>query len=172
MLKMINFRSTRLQDLGQIQQIEKEYYEGFSCPEEILKSWLEQLSDNFIVAEENGKIIAFIFSEYLDEIKAIPFIHALEHRENGKFVYISEIGILDEYRNTDALQQLFDKLIEKSKRDNCEKIIWLTGQKQKHDKIETNLLLKNNFTKTKNIKNWEAYPDHFVDDHWLWEKQL
>lgn len=130
------------------------------------------MSENFIVAEENGKIIGFIFFEYLDQIQAIPFVHELMHKRNGKFAYISEVGILDKYRDMGILQQLFKKLVEKARKDNCEKIIWLTGQEHKHDKIEINLLLQNSFTKTKNIQKWEAHPGHFVDDHWIWEKQL
>lgn len=169
---MINFRAAKLGDIKQIQEIEKEYYEGFSCPKETLKSWIKQLPKHFIVAEENRKIVGFIFFEYFNEIKAVPFTHQLVHKERGKFVYVSEIGILDEYQKTNAPQQLFKKLIEKVKKDNCEKVIWLAGQKNKHDQIEINLLLRNGFTKTKNIKHWEVYPNHFVNDHWLWEKQL
>lgn len=169
---MVNFRLAKFQDIEQIQQVEKEYYERFSCPRKILKSWIRQLPENFIVAEEGVKVIAFIFFEYLDEIKAVPFVHEIAHKENGKFVYISEVGILDEYKNTNILQELFEKIIEKARKDNCEKIIWLTGQQHKHDKNELNLLLQNKFVKTKNVKHWEAYSGHFVDDHWIWEKVI
>ncbi len=132
---MAVLRQAKLRDVEQIQQVEKEYYEGFSCPREILESWIKQLSENFIVEEEGNRIMAFIFFEYFSEIKAIPFIHELEHIADGKYVYISEIGISDGFRNSDVLQKLLDKVIEKSKSDGCKAVIWLTGSENKHDKI-------------------------------------
>ncbi len=167
---MIKFKLVKLQDINQIQQIEKEYYEGFCCPEKILKSWIEQLPENFIVAEKNKRLIGFIFFEYFDKIKAVPFIHEIKHKENGKFAYVSEVGILNGHKH--ILRQLLKKAMEKSRKAGCKKMLWLTGQKHKHDKIEMDLLLQNNFTKVKNVKRWEAHPNHFVSDHWLWEKQL
>jgi len=169
---MITFRSTNLKDIEQIQKIEKEYYEGFMCPKDILKSWIKELPENFIVAEEDNKIFGFIFFEYLNEIKAIPFVHKLEHKPNGKYVYISEVGISKRSEDSDILQRLFEKVIEKSKNDGCKMIIWLTGFKSKHDKIETNILLNNGFAKKENVKYWEAYPNFFVDDHYLWTKKI
>lgn len=169
---MISFRSAKLQDIKQIQQIEKEYYEGFNCPEETLKNWIQNLPDNFIVAEMDNKIVGFVFFEYLSEIKAITFVHKLEHKKDGKFVYISEVGVLNEFQKSDILQKLFDKLVEKSKKDNCKMVIWLTGSKSKHDKIESKILLSNGFTKKQNVKHWEAYPNYFVDNHYIWIKEI
>lgn len=168
---MVNFRSAKLQDIKQIQKIEKEYYEDFSCPEETLKNWIQKLSENFIVAEIGEKISGFIFFEYLNKLKNIPFVHKLEHKSNGKYVYISEVGISDEFQNSDILQKLFDKLIKKSKKDGCKMVIWLTGSKSKHDKIESKILLNNNFRKKENVKHWEVYPNYFVDDHHIWIKE-
>ena len=169
---MVNFRSAKLQDIKQIQQIEKEYYEGFNCPEDTLKNWIKNLPENFIVAEIDYRIVGFVFFEYLDEIKAIPFIHKLEHNPSGKYVYISEVGILDEFQNSDILQKLLDKIIEKSKKDGCKMVIWLTGSKRKHDKIESKILLANGFIKKQNVKHWEAYRGYFVDDHYIWTKEI
>jgi N-acetylglutamate synthase-like GNAT family acetyltransferase len=167
---MLVFRSAKLGDIEDIQRIEREYYEGFSCSKHELINWIGNLSENFIVAEKDLKIIGFIFFEYLDEIKAIPFIHKLEHKKKGKYAYLSEIGVFDNHE--EVLQQLFERMIEKAKKDGCEKVIWLTGQKHKHDKIETNILIKNKFIKLKQISKWEAFPDHYVSDHWLYKKVL
>ena len=169
---MTNIRSAKLKDIKQIQKIEKEYYEGFKCPIEILKNWIGNLNENFMVAEEGKKIIGFIFFEYLNEIKAIPFVHKLEHKKNGKFVYISEIGILNEFQDSNILQQLFNQLLDKAKQDDCKSIIWLTGSKHKHDEIESEILRDNNFIKKENVKNWEAYPNYYVNNHYIWTKQI
>ena len=48
----------------------------------------------------------------------------------------------------------------------------ITGTKSKHDKIESKILLNNKFVKGENVKNWEAYPDHFIDDHYIWTKDI
>ena len=101
------FRSAKLEDIKQIQDIERGYYEGFNCPLETLKDWIKNLPENFIVAEQNKKIIGFIFFEYLNEVKAVPFIHTLEHKKDGKFAYISEVGVLE--RCNTVLQQLFSR---------------------------------------------------------------
>ncbi|VVB61064.1 Acetyltransferase (GNAT) family protein [uncultured archaeon] len=169
---MVILRQAKLRDIEQIQQVEKEYYEGFNCPRKTLELWIEKLPENFIIAEEGDQIIAFIFFEYFNEIKAVPFIHEPEHYADGKYVYISEIGIVDEFRGSDILHKLLDRVIEKSKNDGCKAIIWLTGSKSKHDKIEANILRSNKFTRKKNIKHWEAYPNYFVDDHYIWIKDL
>jgi N-acetylglutamate synthase-like GNAT family acetyltransferase len=169
---MSTFRPAKLQDIMQIQKIEKEYYEGLSCPKEILKSWIEKLPKNFIVAEENGRIAAFIFFERLNKIKAMPFVHNVAHSPKGEYVYISEIGISGKSKDCGLLQELLEKAIEKSKRDKCKAIIWVTGSKSKHDKIEMSILRNNGFVKKENAKRWEAYPGHFVGDHHIWIKKL
>ncbi len=169
---MLNLRQARPQDIEQIHQMERDYYEGFTCPQEMLNSWIRALPENFIVAEENGRMAGFVFFEYLDEIKALSFVHESEHKKNGRFVYVSDVGIDDEFKNTDVLQKLFDKLIEKSKNDGCKTVVWLTGSKSAHDRIESKFLEKNGFTKHENVKRWEAYPGLFVDDHFIWTKEI
>jgi len=165
---MVVFRQARLGDVKAIQMIENEYYEGFSCPEEQLIEWIARLSGNFIVAEEGSNVVGFIFFEYLDKAEALPFIHKLAHRKGGRYAYISEIGALDLHKG--VLQQLFEKALEKAKKDGCEKMIWLTGHRCKHDKMEAEVLLRNKFAKTKQVPGWEARPGRFVSDHWLHEK--
>jgi len=94
----------------------------------------------------------------------------VEHVMNGKFVYISEIGILDIHK--EYLFRLVEKMVEKAKKDGCDKAIWLTSQKEKHDKIELQVLKQFKFVKLKQVFHWEVYPNHFLSDHWLYEKVL
>lgn len=137
-----------------------------------MKQWIKNLAENFIVAEIDNRIIGFLFFEYYDMMKEIPFAHLLEHKRNGQSVYISDIGISDEFQNSDILQRLFDKLFEKSEKDGCKKVVWLTGERCKHDKIELKVLLKNNFIRKKRVKNWEAHPGYFVEDHYIWTREI
>jgi hypothetical protein len=169
---MIKFRNARAGDIFQIMEIEKEYYEGYSCPENIIRDWIKNLSKNFIIAELENMIVGFIFFEYTNEFKAFPFVHNLLHKKGAKYVYVSDIGILNEFKNSDVLQKLFSELIKRSKKDKCKSIIWITGTKLSHDKIESKLLFNNNFVKEDKIMNWEAYPNHFVNDHYIWTREL
>lgn len=170
---MLNLRHAGPQDIEQIRQMEMGYYGGIACPDETLKNWIQNLSENFIVAEENAGLVGFIFFEYLDEIKALPFVHESEHKKTGTVVYVSDMGIADEYQNsTGVLQKLFDKLVEKSRSDGCKIVVWVTGSKSTHDKIESKFLEKNGFAKRENVKRWEAYPGLLVDDHFIWTKEI
>ena len=55
---MIKIRTANSKDLSQIQQIEREYYEGFSCPPAILREWIQNLPENFLVVEVDGRVPA------------------------------------------------------------------------------------------------------------------
>ncbi len=168
----MHLRSAELQDIGSLLKIEEEFYEGSCCPEKTLRQWIVGLPQNFIVAEERGRIVGFVFFEYFDKIKTVPFVHQLEHDKNGKYVYVSDIGILDEFQGSGVLQMLFRELVNRAKGDGCRTVLWLTGSIGKHDKIELELLQKNKFTKRQKVKNWEAYPNCFVNDHAIWTKRI
>ncbi|UCG95016.1 MAG: hypothetical protein JSV92_03135 [archaeon] len=166
---MFIFRPAQLQDIEGIQNVEKKFYEGYVCPKGIIKSWIKNLSENFIVAERNGKIFGFIFFEYLDKREALPFVHEIEHKKNGKYAYVSDVGVLG--KNTVLLQELLYRLIEKSKKDGCLELVWITGSPEdRWHKLEVELLLKNGFEKKEKIEKWDAYPGHFVSNHYLWIK--
>ena len=167
---MINIRPASLNDIEQIQHIEKEYYEGYSCPEDTLKSWISQHSESFFIAEKDGKLVGFLFFEYLNQPEALPFVHELRHNAGGKYCYVSEIGVIGWDKG--VAQQLFDAMLEKAKQDGCEKIIWLTGIEMMHDKMELELLENNGFKQTTTVSKWEAFPDHFVSDHSIWDKSI
>jgi hypothetical protein len=169
---MVHIRPAKMQDVADIQAIEKQYYEGFSCPEATIKHWIENLPENFFVAVSDNRVVAFLFFEYLHEIKAIPFVHEIEHSEDGKYVYVSEVGILDEFIESDILQTLFEAMKRKATSANCEGIVWLTGSKSKHDQIEKSILAGNSFVKKESVQNWEAYPNHHVNDHYIWYSDI
>ena len=170
---MMRIRPAKIQDIKAIQEIEQQYYEGFSCPTDVLEKWIQNSTGNFLVAEDsNNRVVAFLFFEYLDEIRAIPFIHEPTHSENDKYAYISEVGVLDRYLKSEILQTLFDSMKRKTTLDDCHGIVWLTGSKRKHDQTEQNILADNSFVKQEQIKDWEAYPNHHVNDHYLWYKNI
>lgn len=169
---MACLRPATLRDIPQIQRVEEEYYEGFHCPEGVLREWIAGAPQNFIIAVEAGKVAGFIFFEYLDSIRPLPFVHNLEHDRNGKFAYVSEIGVLEKFRNSCILQRLVGRLVEKSKSDGCKAIAWLTGSKARHDMLESGLMLEYGFRRLKRIKGWEAFPDRFVDDHCIWTREI
>ena len=168
---MVSIRQASLQDIPQIQAVEREYYDGFSCPEDILSDWIMGSPENFLVAEDGGRVVGFLFFEYLNEARALPFVHKLEGQK-GAYAYVSEVGVLDEFQDSDVLQRLFEKMAGKSGFHHCKAIVWLTGSKSRHDRLEKMLLLKNGFRKKENASHWEAFPGFFVDDHWIWAKEI
>lgn len=169
----MKFRKATISDIYQIQAIEEDFYEGFKLPQTVLRYWINNLSENFLVAEDGGKLVGCIFWEQLKEIKAIPYFHRSYdfHKSGGKYAYISEVGVLD--KNADLLQQLFNKVVKSAKKNNIKAIIWLTGMDKKgHDAIERGLLEKNGFEKFKKVKRWEYSPGKFSENHWIFVKEL
>lgn len=170
----IKFRRAKIEDIKSIQEIEKEYCEGFSLNENILKGWIEKLADNFILAEDKeGRILGFIFAEYLRKPSALPFLHDVSktHVQYGVYLYVTEIGISDKM-GVDLMKDLFKKVVDKAREDKVKFAIWLTGGKGKHDKKELEVLKREGFKKKELVKNWEAYPGFFVSDHSLWIKNI
>jgi len=157
-------------DIKAIRKIEKEYYEGYSCPEDILRSWIRKSKGNFLIAkDEKSRPIAFLFFERTNQLKPLPFIHKPQ-KQFGKYIYISEIGILNGYKKTQILEKLFQELLSRMRDEKG--IIWVTGSKSKHDKFELKLIKRYKFKRLKRITRWEVYPNHFVNDHWVWSKKL
>jgi hypothetical protein len=154
-------------DIMRIQEIEREYYDGFYCPEGILESWIG--TGRFLLAEEGGDILGFMFFEYVNKPESLPFIHKPLRNTMGRYCYISEAGTSV---GPGILHGLLESVIRKSKGNGCRAVVWLAGSKARHDMIETDLLLKESFMKIKKAKHWEASPGHFVDDHHIWMKSI
>jgi len=166
----MKIRKAQQRDFKNIQTIEKEYYQGYSCPEIVLRNWIKSGRANFLVAEDTSeKLSAFLFLEAIKAVKSLPFIHKSQNK-SGEYLYASEIGILNKYTRTNLLNDLFKKLLKQNKEKKG--VVWVTGGKSKHDKVELRLLKKEGFKRLKRIARWEAYPNYFVNNHWIWFKRL
>jgi hypothetical protein len=169
----MEFRKALISDISQIQAIEEDFYGGFKLPEAVLRDWIENLRENFIVAEDDGKLTGCIFWEQLGEIRAIPYLHQSEdfHQPKGEYFYISEVGVLN--KDADLLQSLFDLVIEAGKKKKIKGIIWVTGMDEEgHDAMERGLIEKNGFGKFKHAGQWEYAPGKFSEAHWIFLKKL
>lgn len=158
-------REANISDLKQIIELEKEYYEEYSISEELLAKWIE--NENFFVIEENSKIVGSIYFEFLNEIKDLPWCHE-PIKGLGKYIYISEIAVDSKNR----VPILFSQVLKVAEENNCEAVIWLTGEKSNHDKIEQEFLKTNDFKIFKPVENWECAPGQFIHDHSLWVKEI
>lgn len=158
-------RKANKSDSKQIITLEKEYYDGYSISQEFLIKWIE--NGNFFVIEENSKVVGSIYFEFLDEIKDLPWCHE-PIKGTGKYAYISEIAV----DCKDRIPILFSEVLRVAKENNCEGVVWLTGEKSNHDKTEQNFLKANNFKVFKRVENWECAPGYFIRDHSLWLKEL
>ncbi len=119
------------------------------------------------MSEENSKVVGSIYFEFLDEIKNLPWYHE-PTIEKGEYVYISEITVDSKIR----IPELFNQVVKLAKENDCHEIIWLTGEKHNHDRIEQEFLKKNDFSIFKRVENWECSPGYFVHDHSLWLKKI
>ncbi|MFA5349095.1 MAG: GNAT family N-acetyltransferase [Candidatus Paceibacterota bacterium] len=158
-------RKALISDIEQIIKLEKKYYDRYSISEELLSRWIN--NDNFFVIDDNSKIIGSIYFEFLDEIEALPWYHE-PINSLGDYAYISEIAV----DSKDAMSLLFGKVLETSREKHCKAIIWLTGEKSNHDKLEKAFLSTNNFAIFKKVDNWECAPNYFIHDHSLWINKL
>jgi len=158
-------REANISDLKQIIELEKEYYKGYSISEELLAKWIE--NGNFSVIEENSKIVGSIYFEFLNEIKDLPWCHE-SIKGLGKYIYISEIAVDSKNR----VPILFNQVLKVAEENNCKAVIWLTGEKSNHDKIEQEFLKTNDFKIFKPVENWECAPGQFIHDHSLWVKEI
>jgi len=170
----MKIRIAKEEDIGELHKIDKEYY-GSETPLKILKNWFDTFPEGFLIAEDKGKIIAYIFVELLDKHKVISFIHDAKntHIDNGKYMNVSGLGVSDEYKNTDTGKKLLEAIFKLAKSKKCKQILFITGESENgHDKYERDLISKENFIKEKHIEKWEANPNYFVTDHWMWIKNL
>lgn len=158
-------RIASLVDIDQIKKLEINYYEGHHISERILVKWVK--NGNFFVIEENSKIVGSIYFEFLDETKDLPWEHE-PIKELGKYIYISEIAV----DSIDRIVILFKEVLKAAKENKCEAIIWITGEKSKHDKIEQEFLKSNDFEMYSNVEEWECTPGRLIQDHSLWLKKL
>lgn len=168
----MEIRKIKETDLRKIGGIDRDFYEGYQTPFEVLANWVEIFPEGFIVAEENNDIVAYIFVELFGKIKAVPFIHdaKITHSQKGKYLYVSGFGVRNGFEKAGEI--LMEHIIEFAKSKKCRAIIWVTGEKMKHDIYEKQLIEKFGFIKKQIIEKWESHPNRFVSDHAVWIKNL
>ena len=159
-------RKASLVDIDQIRKLEMNYYDGHHISERILVKWVK--NGNYFVIEEESRIVGSVYFEFLDEIKDLPWEHEPIREESGKYIYISEIAVDSE----DRILILLNEVLKSAKENKCRAVIWLTGEKAKHDKIEQEFLKSNGFEKYKEVESWECAPGRFIHDHSLWLKKI
>ncbi len=159
-------RPVRAIDVKQIQELEESYYDGYFISEAVLSSWIKD--GNFFVIEENSKIVGSIYFEFLNEIRDLPWEHQPINNKTGKYIYISEIAV----DSIERIDGLFTEVLKAAKGAKCKAILWLTGEKSKHDKFEKEFLAKNNFRNPQKVEKWECSPGYFIHDHSIWIKEF
>ena len=159
----IMLRKANPNDIDKIVELEKDYYDGYSISKNILENWIR--TGRYHVVEKDGIVIGSIYFEFLQEIKDLPWEHnAVDEEPN--YVYISEIAV----RSEDVLQELFSKVLEVAQEHSTKAILWLTGEKSKHDHIEQRFLKSNGFKLKQHVEKWDCAPGYFLDDHNIWIK--
>jgi len=158
-------RKANPSDVDEIIELEKDYYDSYSISKDVLAKWIG--TGRYYVVEKDGIVIGSIYFEFLQEIKDLPWEHETMDEEPN-YVYISEIAVKSE----DVIQELFSKVLEAAREHNVKAILWLTGEKAKHDRIEQRFLESNDFVLKQHIEKWECAPGYFIGDHNIWIKKL
>jgi len=158
-------RRARQSDVDKIVELEKGYYDGYFISKNILAEWIK--TGRYYVVERDSVVTGSIYFEFLEDVKDLPWEHeAVDEKPN--YVYISEIAVKTE----DVLQELFSKVLKVAKEQNVKAILWLTGEKAKHDKIEQRFLKSNGFKVKQHVDEWECAPGYFISDHNIWIKKI
>jgi N-acetylglutamate synthase-like GNAT family acetyltransferase len=152
-------------DVNKIVELEKSYYDGYCISKNILIEWIK--TGRFYVIEDGSDIAGSIYFEFLSEIKDLPWEHGPVDEESN-YVYISEVAVKSE----DVLSELLSKVLEVAREHNVKAVLWLTGERAKHDKIEQRFISSNGFELKQRVKKWECAPNHFLSDHNIWIKPL
>jgi len=158
-------RKANQNDVDKIIKLEKYYYDGYSISENVLEKWIK--TGRYYVIEKDGIVIGSIYFEFLKEIRDLPWEHETVNEEPN-YVYISEIAVKSE----NILKELFSKVLESAREHNVKSILWLTGEKSKHDHIEQKFLKSNGFKLKQHVEKWECAPGYFISDHNIWELNL
>lgn len=158
-------RKAEPSDADNIISLEKSYYDGYSIGKDALLAWIK--TGRYWVLEENGAVVGSIYFEFLDEIKDLPWVHGPVD-ETPNYIYISEVAAESE----NILPALFSKVLETAREHGVKAVLWLTGEKAKHDRVEQRFLKANGFELEQNIKKWECAPGIFLSDHSIWIKRL
>jgi len=158
-------RKAKPSDVDKIIELEKIYYERFSISKNVLTEWTK--TGRYYVIEKDGSIIGSIYFEFLKEVRDLPWEHKPVDEEPN-YIYISEIAVKSE----DVLKELFSKVLEAALKNNVKAILWLTGEKGKHDKIEKSFLKSNGFILQQHVDKWECAPGYFITDHSIWVKEV
>jgi len=161
----MTLRKANPKDADKIVELEKNYYDGYSISKNVLTEWLG--TGRYYVIEKNGIVIGSMYFEFVKEIKDLPWEHEAVDEEPN-YVYISEIAVKSE----DVIKELFSKVVEIASERDCKGILWLTGEKSKHDQIEQRFLKSNGFELKQHVEKWECSPGYFIRDHNIWIKKL
>jgi N-acetylglutamate synthase-like GNAT family acetyltransferase len=158
-------RKAKSGDADKIIELEKSYYDGYSISKNVLVGWTK--TGRYYIVEKDGAVVGSIYFEFLSEIKDLPW----EHKpidEEPNYVYISEVAVKSE----DVIPKLFSKVLEAAQKRSVKAVLWLTGEKARHDQIEQNFLKSNGFELKQRVKKWECSPDYFISDHNIWIKKI
>jgi len=169
----ISVRPTKLEDMDEIMQIEKEVY-GAAVTRETFESLVKVFPEGFLVAEDlkKHKIAGYIGFERIDEIKAIPYVHEVHmfHTAEGKNAYLEAFGVAIKYQKKGVGELLYKSAIDKAKCIGCKTFVVLCNKEDPEDQYEISLLLHFKFVERMK-KDWEIYPGHYRP-HSIWVKML
>lgn len=141
-MKSITFRKANLSDIYAIMDIERDsFHFNIVEKEEVFRSRIETYNDGFYVAILTNKIIGYVSSElweYVESYNHDRFLldHNINkyHNTSGRELYISSLGLLNQYRGQGYGSRLFNYIIDIHK-DKIDSTILLVSHEFKKAKL-------------------------------------
>ncbi|MDU4660891.1 MAG: GNAT family N-acetyltransferase [Clostridium butyricum] len=114
----MNIRLATKEDLNEIIKIESICFpEAEAAKESDFQKRFDAFKENFIIAEDNGKIIGFI-NGCTTDLPKLPdelYHNAQLHKKHGDYQTIFGLNVLPDYRRNGVAAQLMNYFIELSK---------------------------------------------------------
>lgn len=114
----MNIRLATKEDLNEIIKIESICFpEAEAAKESDFQKRFDAFKENFIIAEDNGKIIGFIngCTTDLPELPDELYHNVQLHKKHGDYQTIFGLDVLPDYRRNGVAAQLMNYIIELSK---------------------------------------------------------
>lgn len=123
---MLKIRFAKKEDLDRIADIELECFPvAEAADRETLRTRFEAFSENFLVAEKDGRVIGFINGCTIDvpELSDELYHNTKLHKPTGNYQTVFGLDVIPEYRKQGIAGKLLDELINLSKKRSKKAVI-------------------------------------------------
>lgn len=173
----IKFRTADERDIQYVMKLEKEMY-GEDYTQGTFRKYFSIFPEGFLLAEDrdvfeqDNKIVGFVVTIRLNDVKSIPYVHDPKdyHEKDGPIIYLSGFGVNKKYQEENVGVELYEQVIKLAKSLNIKKYVVICMENEPGDAYEISILKKLGFAK-ETIVDWEVAPGRVIK-HEAWVKNV